>query len=157
LTSLEAGQNLDHLAWLMSRFTGYVGVANFLGGKLLADEAVFAPVLREIGNRGLIFFDDGTSPRSLASGLSANFAVSGTKADVVIDATMRAEAIEVALSKLEAVAREKNLAVGSANALPITVERVARFARALAARGVAVVPVSAASQWAAQRSAEGLH
>jgi polysaccharide deacetylase 2 family uncharacterized protein YibQ len=157
LTALEPAQNLDHLAWLMSRFTGYVGVTNFLGGKFLANEAVFGPVLREIGNRGLIFFDDGTSPRSLASGLGANFAVAGTKADVVIDATTRSEAIEAALNKLEAVAREKNLAVGSANALPITVEHVARFARALAARGIALVPVSAASQWVGQRSAEGLH
>jgi polysaccharide deacetylase 2 family uncharacterized protein YibQ len=157
LTSVEAAQNLDHLAWLMSRFTGYVGITNFLGGKFLADEVVFGPVLREIGNRGLIFFDDGTSPRSLAAGLGTNFAVPGTKADVVIDATMRPEAIEAALSKLEAMARERNLAVGSANALPITVEHVARFARALAARGIALVPISAASQWVARRAAEGLH
>ena len=25
--------NADNLTWLMSRFTGYAGVANFLGGK----------------------------------------------------------------------------------------------------------------------------
>ena len=31
LTSLEASQNIDRLHWLMSRFQGYVGIANHMG------------------------------------------------------------------------------------------------------------------------------
>jgi uncharacterized protein len=30
--------NIDNLTWLLSRFTGYAGVSNFLGGKFMADE-----------------------------------------------------------------------------------------------------------------------
>ena len=34
LTSIDAGQNLDRLHWLMSRFQGYVGIVNSMGGAL---------------------------------------------------------------------------------------------------------------------------
>jgi uncharacterized protein len=154
LSSVDAAQNLDNLTWLMSRFTGYAGVMNFMGGKFLGEEGAFGPMLREIGSRGLMFFDDGTSPRSLARSLAASYSVPMVKADVVIDATMKPEAIEAALGRLEAVARDKNLAIGSATVLPLTIEHVARFARALEARGIALVPVSAATQWVARPSAE---
>ncbi|MGH6853664.1 MAG: divergent polysaccharide deacetylase family protein, partial [Methylocella sp.] len=52
--------NIDNLTWLMSRFTGYAGVANFLGGKFTADAKALAPVLREIAARGLFYVADGT-------------------------------------------------------------------------------------------------
>jgi len=155
LSALETGQNLDHLGWLMSRFTGYTGVTNFMGGKFLADEGSLGLVLREIGNRGLIFVDDGTSPRSLAPSLAGAYSVPIATADIVIDAVSRPEAIEAALARLEAVARDKGVAIGSATVLPMTIEHVARFARALEARGVALVPVSAAAQWRARPSADG--
>jgi len=48
----------------MSRFSGYAGVANFLGGKFTADERALTPVLREIAARGLFYVDDGTSARA---------------------------------------------------------------------------------------------
>ena len=34
LTSLDAGQNIDRLHWLMSRFQGYVGIVNYHGRAL---------------------------------------------------------------------------------------------------------------------------
>jgi uncharacterized protein len=155
LSAVEAGQNLDNLSWLMSRFTGYAGVTNFMGGKFLAEEGSVGPVLREIGNRGLIFVDDGTSPRSLAQSLAGAYSVPIAKADIVIDAITRPEAIEAALVRLEALARDKGLAIGSATVLPVTIEHLARFARALEVRGIALVPVSAAAQWRARPSADG--
>jgi uncharacterized protein len=62
--------NIDNLTWLMSRFTGYAGVANFLGGKLTSDAKALTPVLREIAARGLFYVDDGTSAQSLAMTLA---------------------------------------------------------------------------------------
>ena len=51
----------------MARFTGYIGVTNYLGGKFSADTRAFSPVLAEIATRGLVYLDDGSSPRSLAA------------------------------------------------------------------------------------------
>ena len=37
LTSLSPDQNLDRLYWLMSRFQGYVGVANYMGARFTSE------------------------------------------------------------------------------------------------------------------------
>ena len=41
-----------------------------MGAKLTADEAALAPILREIGGRGLVFLDDGSSSRSLVGAVA---------------------------------------------------------------------------------------
>ena len=143
LAGVEASQNVEGLRWLMSRMTGYVGVANFLGGRFLTREADLAPVMREIAGRGLLFFDDGTATQSLASPLAAAVGVPAARADVVLDANAQPDAIEAALKRLEAVARAKGFAIGYAAGLPGAMEPVARFARGLERRGVALVPLSA--------------
>jgi hypothetical protein len=125
----------------MSRFPGYVGIGGHLGAKFTADAASFSPVLVEIANRGLMYFDDGGSTRSLALSLGAETATPILRADVVIDA--RPEAVDDALIRLERIARDKGSAAGSAAALPEVVEKIARFARALETRGVALAPASA--------------
>jgi polysaccharide deacetylase 2 family uncharacterized protein YibQ len=143
LSGVEASQNLDGLRWLMSRMSGYVGVASFLGGRFLAREADLAPVMREIAGRGLLFMDDGTAAQSLAPTLAASAGLPAARADVVLDANPQPEAIKTALAKLEATARARGFAIGYAAGLPGALEPVARFARGLEQRGVALVPLSA--------------
>jgi polysaccharide deacetylase 2 family uncharacterized protein YibQ len=136
--------NIDNLTWLMSRFTGYAGVANFLGGKLTSDAKALTPVLREIAARGLFYVDDGTSAQSLAVTLAPGQDLAAARADLVLDSTAEPEAIEAALARLEAIARDKGVAIGVASALPPSIAIVDRFARALEARGIALIPLSAA-------------
>ena len=66
LTSLTPEQNLERLHWLMSRFQGYVGIVGAMGARFTASEQSFAPIMREIAKRGLIFVDDGANARSVA-------------------------------------------------------------------------------------------
>jgi uncharacterized protein len=143
LTSSTEAQTLDDLRWLMSRFPGYVGVANFLGAKFTADEGALSPALREIAARGLFYLDDGSSPRSLARRAAAGLNLPAAAADVVIDAVQSPQAIDDALTRLEALARVNGSAIGVASALPISVEHIARWARNLEARGIALNPISA--------------
>jgi uncharacterized protein len=142
LTNATPAQNTDNLHWLMSRFSGYVGIGNFLGAKFTADSASFAPVLQEIGERGLIYLDDGTSPQSLTASLAAQSGVPAVKADLVLDTTP--DGIDAALVKLEAIARDNGLAIGVASALPESLDKIGRFARIAQSRGLALVPLSAA-------------
>jgi polysaccharide deacetylase 2 family uncharacterized protein YibQ len=143
LTSLTPAQNLDRLHWFMSRFQGYVGIANYMGGRFTADENAFAPLLRETGRRGLIYFDDGTSARSVANQLAGANNASFLKADVVLDAASTPAAIDGALGRLETMARERGSAVGVATALPVSIDRIAQWAKAAEGRGIVLVPVSA--------------
>ncbi len=99
-------------------------------------------MLHEIAERGLYYFDDGSAPQSLALTLAANFGLAATKADLVIDATPEGE--DAALLKLEAIARDKGIAIGMASALPGSLDEIRRFAQKAQARGLVLVPLSAA-------------
>lgn len=140
---LEGKDLLDRLHWHMGRFVGYVGVANFLGGKFTADEGSFAPVLRDVAGRGLLYLDDGSSTRSLAPTLASGLGLPFARADVVLDASNDPKAIDAALDRLVALAKDKGSAIGVASGLPAAINRIASFAQKLGDRGIALVPVSA--------------
>ena len=143
LTSLAPQQNIDRLYWLMSRFQGYVGIANAMGARFTASEPSFAPILREAAKRGLIFVDDGSNPRSLAGRIAGENNLPFAKADLAIDAVPTAGEIDGALGRLEVAARERGVAVGITSALPVAIEHIGKWAKALADRGLLLVPITA--------------
>jgi polysaccharide deacetylase 2 family uncharacterized protein YibQ len=142
LTTLDAEQNLDRLYWHLSRLQGYAGVANFMGARFVVADAVMQPIIREAAKRGLGYLDDGSAPRSVASSLAAGLAMPFAKADLSIDAVPTAVEIDRALAKLEALAKERGVAVGVASALPISIERIGAWSRTLESRGVMLVPLT---------------
>ena len=143
VTALAPEQNLDRLHWAMSRFKGYVGLTNHMGARFLANEQATATLMQEMAKRGLIYVDDGAAPRSLASQIASGHSVPFAKADVVIDRTPAAGEIDAALTRLEGLARERGSAVGYAAALPVSIDRIAKWAKAAERRGVVLVPVTA--------------
>jgi polysaccharide deacetylase 2 family uncharacterized protein YibQ len=142
LSSLSADQNVDRLHWLFSRMQGYVGITNYMGARFTASDNALAPVLREVSRRGLIYVDDATSPRSVAGQISGANKVPFVKSDVAIDAVPSAAEIDNALRRLEAAARQRGVAVGYSSALPASIDRIAKWAKAAQARGITLVPVS---------------
>jgi polysaccharide deacetylase 2 family uncharacterized protein YibQ len=143
LTSIDAAQNLDRLHWVMSRFQGYVGLVNAMGGRFSASEAGMAPVLREAATRGLIYLDDGASARSLASQIAGANNVAFAKADLVIDQVPTPADVDRALGRLETIARTRGTAIGFSGALPVSVDRLSRWIKAAETRGIQFVPVTA--------------
>jgi polysaccharide deacetylase 2 family uncharacterized protein YibQ len=144
LTSLGPEQNLDRLYWHLSRFQGYAGIANFMGGRFVVTDAVMQPIVREAAKRGLGYLDDGSAPRSVASSLAAGQAMPFAKADFSIDAVPTAVEIDRTLAKLENLAKERGIAVGIASALPISIERIGIWIKALESRGIMLVPLTTA-------------
>lgn len=134
---------IDDLHWLMSRFTGYAGVMNHLGGRFMADESALYGALGEIAQRGLFFLDDGASPQSLTSTIAPKLSLPYAKIDVVIDQRGTPQSMDAALAQLETLARDRGSAIGFANATPAAITRLARFARDLERRGIALAPASA--------------
>jgi len=144
LTSLTPEQNLDRLYWHLSRFQGYAGIANFMGARFTATDAVMQPVIREAARRGLGYLDDGSSSRSAAPAVTAAQAMPFAKADFTIDAVPTSAEIDRTLLKLETLAKERGLAVGIASALPISIERLAAWIKTLDSRGIMLVPLTTA-------------
>jgi polysaccharide deacetylase 2 family uncharacterized protein YibQ len=145
LSSLSAEQNVDRLHWLFSRMQGYVGITNFMGARFTASDHALAPVLRELSKRGLIYVDDGSSPRSQAGQIAGANKLPYVKADVVIDATPSAVEIDNALKRLETLARGRGVVVGYSSALPASIDRIAKWAKSAQGRGIVLVPVTAAA------------
>jgi polysaccharide deacetylase 2 family uncharacterized protein YibQ len=152
-STATAAENSDHLHWLLARFTGYTGVANFLGGRLTSSQAALQPILSEIGARGLFYLDDGSSPRSIALSLAKDVNLPAAGVDVILDAPSTADTMDARLVKLEAIARNKGVAIGMASDLPPSLEKLARFAQTATAQGFVLVPLSAAINTAAPVSA----
>lgn len=144
LATASAEQNLDRLLWHMSRFQGYVGLANFMGARFVAADSAMQPVLRDAAKRGLAYFDDGTAPRSVGQAVAEGTAVPFARADLGIDTSPTSADIDKALARLESLARERGYAVGTASALPISIERIAAWAKTLESRGVMLVPLTTA-------------
>ena len=144
LTTLAPEQNLDRLYWHLSRFQGYAGIANFMGARFVVTDAVMQPIVREAAKRGLGYLDDGSAPRSVAPSLAAGQAMPFAKADLSIDAVPTALEIDRALAKLENLAKERGTAVGIASALPISIERIGVWIKALEGHGIMLVPLTTA-------------
>jgi uncharacterized protein len=144
LASLGPEQNLDRLYWHLGRLQGYAGIANFMGARFIATDAAMQPVIREAAKRGLGFFDDGSAPRSVAGALAASQAMPFGKGDVAIDAVPTSAEIDRALAKLESLAKDRGFAVGTASALPISIERIGIWIKTLEAHGVMLAPLTTA-------------
>ncbi|MGC2777381.1 MAG: divergent polysaccharide deacetylase family protein [Bradyrhizobium sp.] len=144
LATLGPDQNIDRLFWHMSRLQGYVGIGNFMGARFVATEAAMQPVVNEAAKRGLALFDDGAAPRSVAASLATGRAVPFAKGDVAIDAVPTPVEIDGALAKLESLAKERGIAVGTASALPVSIDRIGTWIKGLDRKGILLVPLTTA-------------
>jgi polysaccharide deacetylase 2 family uncharacterized protein YibQ len=138
-----AEENLQHLRWTLSRTTNYTGVMNYMGARFVADHAAMAPVMAELGKRGLLYLDDGSSARSVAAELALKNGVPFAAGDASIDAEQNRGAILKKLDQLEATARARGFAVGTGSAFGITVEAVTAWVEEARKRGIEIVPISA--------------
>ncbi|KKB07653.1 divergent polysaccharide deacetylase family protein [Devosia chinhatensis] len=143
LTGESPRANLDKLFWLMARFGGYFGVINNMGARFTASGTDMAPVMEEIGARGLGYMDDGGSNRSVAAQFAGTNNVPFARANLMVDVNPARASILAALASLEAQAMESGSAIGIVSALPISVQTVSDWARELDAKGIALVPASA--------------
>ncbi|MCC5977770.1 MAG: divergent polysaccharide deacetylase family protein [Salinarimonas sp.] len=144
--TVEAGAeaNIENLHWVMGRFTGYAGIVNFMGGRFTSEQDALAPIIAELGRRGLGIVDDGGSSRARIGALAREADVPTAQGDVLLDVVAQQEAIDDMLGRLEEQARERGFAMATASALPVTIARIEAWARGASGRGITLVPVSAA-------------
>src|SRR3546814_16440208 len=100
----------------MARITGYTGITNHLGGRLLADADALEPLLRDIAARGLLFLDDGSSARSVSATIAGAVELPHGFADLTLDGQLAKHAILRQLDDLERIAIRKGSAIGIASA-----------------------------------------
>jgi hypothetical protein len=139
----EEDSNIQRLSWAMSRFTGYAGVTNLLGQRFLTDSEALSPMLSYLNRRGLYFFDNGAASQSVAPMVAGQVGIPAAQSGPALDGVQSPSEIDRRLSELETQARANGTAVGSAFLYPVTVARIAAWAKGLQSRGFVLVPVSA--------------
>jgi len=145
--TLRAGNgddsNIDRLTWSLTRFSGYAGVMNLLGGRFMADPNALEPVMTFLARRGLLFFDAGPAARSAAPDVAKRTGAPFVQSAANVDAIQTGMEIDQRLSELEARARLNGSAAGTAFVYPVTIDRLSAWAQGLSGRGFVLVPASA--------------
>jgi polysaccharide deacetylase 2 family uncharacterized protein YibQ len=135
--------NTDRLVWALTRFTGYVGVTNLLGARLLSDPDSLQPVLAYLRAHGLLFFENGVVARSAVPDVAARTGTAFAQSTATIDSIPTAMEIDHQLAALEIEARAHGAASGTGFLYPLTIDRVTQWAQGLSGRGFVLVPASA--------------
>ena len=143
LSSAQTQANLKELHWSLGRITNYVGVMNYLGGKMLTSPDALAPIFDDLAARGLMFVDDGSIRSSMAKNLSKPANLPFARAHITIDATRTRAYIQKQLQNLEIQAKRSGLAIGVATAFPDTIAQIGKFLKKAKSRGLELTPVSA--------------
>ncbi len=143
LTAQPAPKNIENLHKAMAEITNYTGIMNYLGGRFLSNPNALEPVLRDIGKRGLLFLDDGSSAQSRSGTIAKTLAVPHAFADIQLDSELNADAITRKLDELERIARRNGSAIGVASAFDESVDAISAWSENAATRGIELVSVSA--------------
>lgn len=143
VTSNDPATNLQSLHQSMGRMTNYTGIGNFMGGRFLTDPEALEPVMRDIASRGIMFFDDGTSARSLTETFSKTLGIPFAAGDMVVDLAQNKGQIMKKLDDLERIARRNGQAIGVASAFTKSVDAIAAWSNEAKSRGIEIVGVSA--------------
>jgi uncharacterized protein len=146
LTTLPPADNIKRLQWLMSRYTGYVGVTNHMGAKFEASAEAMTPVLEELKRRGLLYVDGEAMKESPTEKAAKAIGLDYFVVNVQIDSGDAAQQ----LAKLEQAAKERGAAIGVVRLKPATAKQIADWAAQLEGKGIVLVPVSAAVRSQAQ-------
>jgi uncharacterized protein len=136
-------ENIDAMRWHMSRFAGYAGIINYMGGRFLSMPKALKPMFGELKKRGLLFVEDGSLALSATENTGKNSNLQVRRAKVVIDSEPTRQGITAALDLLEQEARDNGFAVGSGSGLEVTIDTLADWAKEANERGVILVPVTA--------------
>ncbi len=143
LTSLPADENLARLHEAMAKITGYTGIMNYQGARLLSDPDALEPLLRDVGSRGLLFLDDGSSARSVSGSVARAIELPHAFADMTLDAQLEKTAILQKLDDLERLALRKGRAIGVASAFDESIDAIRQWVEEASSRGIEIVGISA--------------
>lgn len=151
LASDPAKLNLERLHRSMAKITNYTGIMNYLGGRFMAEDKALEPVMRDIGARGLLFLDDGSSAQSKSGPIAKALSAPAGFADLQLDDQVNENAILRKLDDLERIARRNGSAIGVASAFDESIGAISKWSVEAAGRGIEIVGVSAlVSEQAAQ-------
>ena len=143
LAEMPQDELIDRLHRVLGRFQGYVGVVNHMGSRFTSERPALDPVMNDMARRGLLWLDARTTAESVLPEAAQAAGLPVAVNDRYIDNEASAATIDELLARLLRIARLEGAAVGIGRPYPVTLQRIAAFARTLEDSPAALAPVSA--------------
>ena len=128
------------------------GLNNHMGSRATADRRVMDEVMRGAAERGLVYVDSMTTPRSTARASAAAHDVEFIARDIFLDHGQGPDYLLSQLDALEQLARAQGLAVAIAHPHSTSLEILDVWVRGLEAKGLRLVTISDAIKMESRRS-----
>ncbi|MBP5859006.1 divergent polysaccharide deacetylase family protein [Marivibrio halodurans] len=143
MTTIDDAANMERLNWVLSRATGYIGVANYQGSAFTANATALQPIMTSLADRGLVYFDTLEDATSAAPRIATGVGAPAVTADIVADDTLSRAAILRKLNEAEVIAKARETAIVLVRPYPVSIARVQSWAKELQSRGIVLAPLSA--------------
>ena len=150
LSSLSTIENLKRLDWVLARSDQMTGLVASMGSKFQGNARLMRPILTRLAERGYLYVDNRAGPSSVIGEVAASMNLPWTYNTRFIDSEATRVSIDGRLQQLERTAREKGFALGLAQGYPVTIERLAAWAKSLETKGLALAPTSALAKTGSQ-------
>ncbi|MCB1885473.1 MAG: divergent polysaccharide deacetylase family protein [Geminicoccaceae bacterium] len=125
----------------LGRIDGAAGVNNHMGSRFTADPDAMAVVAAVLADRGLVFLDSRTTPKSVAAAVARAAGLPTASRDVFVDHDPDPAAIRARLGELRRLAQRRGFAVGIAHPRPATLKALASWIPATRRMGVRFLAV----------------
>lgn len=127
----------------LGSMTGFVGINNHMGSKFTTDTARMGVVMDAVSDRGLLFLDSKSSPRSVGERLARARGLPALSRDVFLDDDPSPAGVAAALKDVERIARRKGMAIAIGHPKDATIAALRTWIPEARKRGIAIVPISA--------------
>ncbi|MEH6632412.1 MAG: divergent polysaccharide deacetylase family protein [Halopseudomonas aestusnigri] len=144
LTGRQPEGNINNLAWIANRGSGFVGMSAYMGDRFVTSERQMKPVMEYFKDHGLLFLDNGRNKESVALRLGSEYGVPIAVNQRAIDeAQLSRMAIDSRLAQVEQIALKNGFAIATGRPYPVTLERIASWIHDLESKGFQLVPLTA--------------
>lgn len=143
LLTEESNQTIaSEIEWNLSQFDGFVGVNNHMGSRFTEDPEKMRLVMLALKEKGLLFLDSLTSPRSKGRQLARAYGLPWASRDVFLDNIAEDDAILAQLEKVERLANENGVAIAIGHPNVATYRVLKDWIPTLKGKGLVLVPLS---------------
>ncbi|MBS0517405.1 MAG: divergent polysaccharide deacetylase family protein [Proteobacteria bacterium] len=144
LVSLSSNEIRQRVTVDLDSFEGYVGVNNHMGSRFTAYRPGMETVMRLLKARGLLFLDSRTTAQTVGESLAQELGVPTINRNIFLDDDESLGAVRHKLAETEEVARRQGFVVAIGHPHENTLQALADWLPALAAKGFALAPLTAA-------------
>lgn len=137
-------EKLDNQIADMGALVPIAGINNHMGSRATADRRVMDEVMRGAAERGFVFVDSVTTPRSTARASAAAHDVDFIARDIFLDHGQGPDFVLAQLAELEHQARTRGVAVAIAHPHTTTLDVLSVWVNGLERKGLRLVPMSEA-------------